>query len=161
MRKGIVKIDGRVLTVSSSVKTVGIVLDDILTFSDHITYNIQKMFGRLRGLYRFRGLLPEPAKLHLVQTLIHSISQFWCCTVFGTRMSRETLEEFEYCRTSPSVLCTRSGGTIGCPPSARKPICCWWKQYAGYRRTVKPTRSLHQESLVQFTFGRGFNSRRR
>lgn len=80
--------------------------------------------------------------------------------LYSEREFQGTLEEFEYCRTSPSVLCTRSGGTIGCPPSARKPICCWWKQYAGYsRRTVKPTRSLHQESLV--TFSRGFNSRRR
>lgn len=40
-----------------------------VTFSDH---DIQKAFGRLRGLYRVRGLLPELAYLRRVKTFLHS-----------------------------------------------------------------------------------------
>lgn len=48
-------------------------LDDKLTFSEHVTQNIQKALDELRSLYRIRFLLPEPAKLRLVQPLIHCI----------------------------------------------------------------------------------------
>lgn len=60
VRNGIVKIDGRVLTESSSVKTLRVVFNDMLTFFDHniSTHNVQKSLGGLRGRHRFRALLP-------------------------------------------------------------------------------------------------------
>lgn len=49
VRNRIVKIDGRVLTESSSVQTIGAVFDDMLTFSELniSTHNIQKALGGL------------------------------------------------------------------------------------------------------------------
>ncbi|KAG8288800.1 hypothetical protein J6590_010912 [Homalodisca vitripennis] len=62
-RDVVVRIGGEGLAVSDKGKTLGIVLDSDLTFSDHVTDTIQRALGRLRGLYRFRNLLPKSAKL--------------------------------------------------------------------------------------------------
>lgn len=63
-------------SVSIGSRELTVILDDKLTFSDHITQNIEKVLCRLRGMYKVRGLLPEPAKLCLVQALIHYIFQY-------------------------------------------------------------------------------------
>lgn len=64
-----VSIDGKVLTVSRTVWTLYIMLDDKLAFSDHVTQNIQEALGRLRRLYQVEDLLQEPPKLHLYKLL--------------------------------------------------------------------------------------------
>jgi hypothetical protein len=76
------------LTICDSVKTLGVVLDKDLTFSDHVTQSIQRALGRLRGMYRFRDLLPEPAKLQLAQALVLSVFQY-CYPAYGNSISRE------------------------------------------------------------------------
>lgn len=58
-----VSIDGKVLTVSRTVRTLCIMMDDNLAFSDHVTQNIQEALGRLRRLYQVEDLLQEPPKL--------------------------------------------------------------------------------------------------
>lgn len=49
--------------------TLSVILNNKLTYSDHVTQNIRKALGRLTGMYRVRGLLPESAMLRLVQLL--------------------------------------------------------------------------------------------
>src|SRR5436190_8665987 len=83
-----VMLDGQALTVCDKIKTLGVVLDKDLTFSDHVTSAIQRSLGRLRGLYRFRSLLPESAKLHLMQSLVLSIF-YYCYPAYGNSISRE------------------------------------------------------------------------
>ncbi len=65
-----VMLGGECLSVCDAVKTLGVVLDGELSFSEHVTHSIQRAVGRLRGLYRFRGLLPESVKLQLMQSLV-------------------------------------------------------------------------------------------
>lgn len=64
-----VSIDGKVLTVSRTVRTLCIMLEDKLTFSDHVTQNIQEALGGLRRLYQVEDLLQESPKLHRYKLL--------------------------------------------------------------------------------------------
>ncbi|KAG8280007.1 hypothetical protein J6590_091728, partial [Homalodisca vitripennis] len=61
------------LEVSGAVKTLGVVLDSELSFSDHVTYATQCALGKLRGIYIHRvvtygnriqaaDLLPNPPR---------------------------------------------------------------------------------------------------
>jgi len=82
-----VSLDGQALDVVDTAKILGVVLDSGLTFSQHVTHTIQKALGRLRGLYRYRSLLPEPAKLQLIQSLILS-NFYYCYPAYGNSISR-------------------------------------------------------------------------
>lgn len=79
---------GSALTVHDKVKTLGVVLDSGLTFSEHVTCATQRAMGRLRGLYRFRHMLPEPAKLQIMQSLVLS-AFYYCYPAYGNSISRE------------------------------------------------------------------------
>jgi len=85
-----ISLDGTSLAVCDKVKTLGVVLDKSLTFTDHVTHASQQALGRLRGLYRFRSLLPEAAKLQLVQSLILSVF-YYCFPAYGNSLSRVDL----------------------------------------------------------------------
>ena len=65
-----VTLGGQSLAISAKIKTLGVELDSSLSLSDHVTHNIQKAFGRLRGMYRFKDLLPAPTKLRIIQTIV-------------------------------------------------------------------------------------------
>uniref|UniRef100_A0A1B6LWV1 Uncharacterized protein n=2 Tax=Graphocephala atropunctata TaxID=36148 RepID=A0A1B6LWV1_9HEMI len=69
-------------------------LDSGLTFTDHVTYVIQRALGRLRGLYRYKTLLPEIAKLRVVQSLILSVL-YYCFPAFGNSVSGEDMERMQ------------------------------------------------------------------
>lgn len=143
------------------VKTLGVVLDDIkLPFSEYVTRNIQKALGGLGGLYRFKSLPPEPAKLrscasthpiNLPILLICIQKHYYEWLLWNNQNPRILIP--------PSVLFTHSCAPIECPPSERKPISCQWKQYPGYWGLYIPLWFLPQESLNNF--GRGFNSGRK
>lgn len=64
-----ITLDGGILAVCDRAKTLGVVLDQDLTFTDHVTRGL----GRLGGLCSFRCLLPETAKLQIVSSLILSV----------------------------------------------------------------------------------------
>ncbi|XP_054264312.1 uncharacterized protein LOC128996518 [Macrosteles quadrilineatus] len=81
-----VVLNGESLTLCDKSKTLGVVLDSSLTFSDHVTHASQRALGRLRGLYRFRSLLPESAKLRLMQSLVLSVFTY-CLPAYGNSIS--------------------------------------------------------------------------
>lgn len=83
-----VRLGSESLTIRDSVKTLGVVLDKDLTFSDHVSHSVRRALGRLRGMYRFRDLLPESAKLQLAQSLVISVIQY-CYPAYGNSISRE------------------------------------------------------------------------
>jgi hypothetical protein len=85
-----VVLGGESLTMPDRVKTLGVVLDRDLTFSDHVTNASQRALGRLRGLYRFRSLLPESAKLQLMQSLVLSV-MYYCYPAYGNSISKEDI----------------------------------------------------------------------
>ncbi|KAG8281135.1 hypothetical protein J6590_064605 [Homalodisca vitripennis] len=65
-----VELAGQSLAVCETVKSHGVlsyspISWSDLSFSDHEIYACQPALGRLRGLYRFRTLLPESAKLQV------------------------------------------------------------------------------------------------
>ena len=67
---------------------LGVVLDSDLTLSDHVTHCIQRALGRLRGLYRFKTLLPETAKLQIIQSVVLS-NFYYCYPAYGNSISKE------------------------------------------------------------------------
>lgn len=87
------------LRVCDKAKTLGLVLDRNLTFSDHVTYTIQRALGRLRGLYRFRSLFPESAKIQLINSLILS-SFYYCYPAYGNSISKEDKERIQRLQNS-------------------------------------------------------------
>ena len=89
-----VLLDGQSLTVCGKVKTLGVVLDSDLTLSDHVTHCIQRALGRLRGLYRFRTLLPDAAKLQIIQSVILSIF-YYCYPAYGNSISKEDMNRIQ------------------------------------------------------------------
>lgn len=89
-----VKLEGNHLRVSDSAKTLGVVLDSGLTFSDHITHVSQVALGRLRGLYRYRNILPEAAKLQLVQLLVLSVL-YYCFPAYGNSITKVEMSRLQ------------------------------------------------------------------
>lgn len=94
-----VMLDGQSLSVVQSIKTLGVVLDNRLTFSEHVTQTIQKALGRLRGLYRYRELLPQDAKLQLVQSLILSVF-YYCYPAYGNSISKGDMDRIQQFQNS-------------------------------------------------------------
>lgn len=134
-------------------------LDDIkLTFTEHVTRNIQKALSGLGGLYRFKSLLPDPAKLRSCAST-HPIN----LSILLICIQKHYLEWWNSQNPRilipPSVLSTHSCAPIECALSERNPISCQWKQYPGYWGLYIPLQFLPQESLNNF--GRGFNSGRK
>lgn len=87
------------LRVCEKAKTLGLVLDSKLLFSDHVTYTIQRALGRLKGLYRFRSIFPESAKIHLVNSLILSVF-YYCYPAYGNSLLREDRDRIQRLQNS-------------------------------------------------------------
>lgn len=88
-----------------------------VNFSNISPTTFRRILGRRRGLYRCCDVRPSSI---LCETLYShkNVSIPLSC------IQRRYLEgDFINYRTPPAGLCTRSGGTIGCPPAARKSIC--------------------------------------
>ncbi|KAG8300814.1 hypothetical protein J6590_067559 [Homalodisca vitripennis] len=78
------------------LKLYGVVLDIELSFSDHVTHATQGALGRLRGLYRFRSLLPESAKLQIVLSLVLSVF-YYCYPAYGNSISKGDIARIRLC----------------------------------------------------------------
>jgi len=85
-----VSLNGQSLAIADKVKTLGVVLNSDLSFSDHITATTQKALGRLRGMYRFKDLLPEHGKIKLIQSLVLSLF-YYCYPAYGNSISKEDM----------------------------------------------------------------------
>lgn len=80
-------------------------LDDMLTFSDHVTQNIQEALGGLRRLYQVEDLLQEPSKLHVYKLFIHSIYQY-CYPAYGNSVSHRGHWENPKTAFDATIRCT-------------------------------------------------------
>uniref|UniRef100_A0A1B6LAL7 Reverse transcriptase domain-containing protein n=1 Tax=Graphocephala atropunctata TaxID=36148 RepID=A0A1B6LAL7_9HEMI len=98
-----IKLGDKELTVKDTVKTLGVVLDRGLTFLDHITHVSQLALGRLRGLYRYRSILPEFAKLQLVQSLVLSVL-YYCFPAFGNSITGEEMSRVQRLQCASSTI---------------------------------------------------------
>lgn len=94
-----VELNGESLAVCEKVKTLGVVLDRDLTFSDHVTYSMHRALGRLRGLYRFKSLLPEYAKLRLIQSVVLSVFSY-CYPAYGNSISKGDISRIQKLQNS-------------------------------------------------------------
>jgi len=89
-----VMLEDEPLEISVSVKTLGVMLDSELTLSDHVAYVIKKALGRLRGMYRLRTILPEAAKIQLVESMILSLL-YYCFPAYGNSISKEDMNNIQ------------------------------------------------------------------
>ncbi|XP_046685051.1 uncharacterized protein LOC124370801, partial [Homalodisca vitripennis] len=83
-----VELGGERLTVKNSVKTLGVVLDSKLTFSEHVTFSVQRAVCSLKGLHRYRTLLPECAKMQIMQSMVLSVFNY-CYPAYGNSITKE------------------------------------------------------------------------
>ncbi|KAG8283388.1 hypothetical protein J6590_018981 [Homalodisca vitripennis] len=93
--------DGK--SLADRVKTLGVVLDHGLTFSDHISQVTQRAIGSFKGLRRFRILLPETAKPRLMKTLVLSVL-YYCLPVYRKSISREDVGRIRRMQNSDTWL---------------------------------------------------------
>lgn len=84
---GSVTVCGQTLHICEKVKTLGVVLDEGLTLSNHVSHVCQQALGRLRGLYRFKCLLPEEARIRVIRSLVLSVFEY-CFPVYGNSISK-------------------------------------------------------------------------
>lgn len=146
-------IDGSVLTVSRTVRALGVVLDDKPTLSDHVTPEYPEIFGYVSEVCLGSGVCASSC-LFFCQ---------YCDPAYGNSIWRKGTERIHECKTPP---CATLYGMIKCPLTEMQQICYqWsnmkWKQYVGCWLAVQSKRFLLQENLP-IPFGRGFiNSGRR
>ncbi|KAJ8869517.1 hypothetical protein PR048_028508 [Dryococelus australis] len=71
-----------VINFSSSVKNLGIVIDETLSWVAHTTHICKKVYKTLHSIKRFKNLLPERIKILLVHALVLSIIEY-CDVVYN------------------------------------------------------------------------------
>ena len=74
-------IDGAIVTPSSTVKNLGVVLNDKLSFDEHITNVCRTAFFKLRQIARNRKFLDKNLCIMTVTTLVLSRLNF-CCSLY-------------------------------------------------------------------------------
>lgn len=71
-------INGNPVNPDKSLKIVGVVLDEILSFSEHCQYTIQKCYRNVSLLYPLKFICIE-TKIILVSALIFSVILYAVC----------------------------------------------------------------------------------
>ena len=86
-----VKFMGTTVAGSSTVRNLGVVFDQTMTFSAHIDDVVRRCTGTLCGLSHSRHCLPQSTLVRLVEGLVVSVIRY-CITVYGcanrTQMGR-------------------------------------------------------------------------
>lgn len=67
-----IKIDNQYVNSSDSARNLGVIMDCQLRFDKHVSYLLQKGYGKLKILYLHKDYLPRDIKLKLCDTLILS-----------------------------------------------------------------------------------------
>ena len=69
-----IKLGPEVIEREFAVKNLGIIFDELFTWSKHINLIVAKAYGKLRQAYRFKNFLTPEVKWNLCETYI--LSQF-------------------------------------------------------------------------------------
>lgn len=75
-------VNGDNLELQRRVKNLGIIMDDALSFSEHVSMICKKCYGTLKYLYRVQCILPTNLKLQLCESLILPIMDY-CISLYG------------------------------------------------------------------------------
>ena len=70
------------MTGSSSVKNLGVLFDQCMTFNDHVDDVTRRCTGMMRGLSHTRHSVTEPIMVTLLQGLVLSVVRY-CISVYG------------------------------------------------------------------------------
>nr|CAI5854689.1 unnamed protein product [Callosobruchus analis] len=65
-------IDGREIEHMTSVRNLGVLFDEHLTFHNHVSRAVQSAYAKLRTIYDFRNILSKNTKIKLTNSLILS-----------------------------------------------------------------------------------------
>ena len=88
-----IKIDDKLIKSESSVKLLGIVIDEKLNFDEHITKLCKKASSQLNALFRLKFVLTKEAKNVLIQSFI--FSNFNYCPLVWHFSSSKSLQKIE------------------------------------------------------------------
>ena len=82
------------MKVVDSAKLLGVVFDNGLNFSSHVSTVCRKAVSSLRVLYKNKHMFPQVAKLRLVQALVLSAFDY-CLPVFGNIITAGDMERMQ------------------------------------------------------------------
>ena len=77
-----------IVSLSSSVKILGVVIDSCKTWENHVSQVVQRCYSMLVGLARMRHRLPEDTKRMLVEALGLPHVRY-CVTVWGSNTAEQ------------------------------------------------------------------------
>ena len=81
------KINNISLPKVNSVRNLGVVINSVLDWTEHVQMQCKKSYMILRNLYRYRDILSRECKLKLIQTLIWSMFDY-CDIVYGPQLTK-------------------------------------------------------------------------
>ena len=70
------KLNGDILEKKSSVKNLGVIFDENMSWTDHLNTSICKAYGRLKQAYKFRKFLSLESRFTLIETYILSLFNY-------------------------------------------------------------------------------------
>lgn len=106
-----ISIRGTPLPISSNVKSLGMLIDNKLTFVSQVNKNIQKSFHALKLLYANRHIINKKLKIMLSETLLLSFLNY-CCFVCGFFSIKRTIKEYNKFRIHVAVSYLAFGNMI-------------------------------------------------
>ena len=118
-----ISIDNTTIERKSEARFLGVIVDERLTWSKHISALKTKMARYLGIMYKIKGQLPEKARLLIFQSLVQSHINF-CSLVWG--FASKTLIEGLFAKQKQGIRAVTSGYVNykykdGAPPAHTKP----------------------------------------
>lgn len=88
-----IKIDGSVLNASTNLKLLGVVLDQKLTYKDHVEQITKKCAKLLYRVHRVRSLLTKETAEKLIKTAV--VSRLLYCASLLTTANKESIHQMQ------------------------------------------------------------------
>lgn len=95
----VLKVKNEKIKFSESVKNLGVVMDDQLTYKKHVTNLCQSAYAKLRSLYHLRNYISKEAKLKLSDSLVLSRLNY-CDAVYGPCITAENVHKLQKVQNS-------------------------------------------------------------
>lgn len=105
--KAHVYIDGKQIKRVSSSKSLGVVIDERLSWADHVDYMTKKISSGLSGLRRVRDHIPQEIAIAIYKSLI--TPWFDYCDVVWDNLPKTSAERIQKLQNRAARIITRSG----------------------------------------------------
>lgn len=88
-----IRVNGVDIDFQNKVKNLGVIIDEHLTWNNHVSYICQRVYYALHRLYKFRTLTPINTRIRLVHCLILPIFDY--CLFIFCNMSHSNIDRLQ------------------------------------------------------------------